>query len=875
MNRVSFIKHSFYVCCLMAQFCQFAFAQARTVNNAALRVAVLDPNGAAVVNASVTLSQVKGSKTTNQTGETNFNQLKPGAYQLRVTAQGFEPHEQTIKADGNAQRIEVRLAIANVQEALTVEQDKREANTDPRGDAFGNVLTAEQIALLPDDPDEFEAAIRALAGPGATFRVNGFRGGKLPPKNQIQTIRFRTNQFAAENHEANHFFVDIQTKPGLGNWHGSFNGGFRDESLNARNAFAPFRAPEQTRRLGFDVSGPMWKGKTSLALSADAVNAYDAQTIVAALPDGDFNGIVRRPLRTLNTTARVEHLLTPLSTLRGEYQRSATRRDNLGAGNFDLAERGYNSDSVNHVARLSNAATIGKLLFNELRWQMNWQTTELRSLSQAPTIQVLNAFTRGGAQLDTERRVREFELADNLDVATKKHALRFGLQLEHFNVGADERRNLNGTFLFSSLADFRAGRPLNYTQRTGAGQLSFTQWQAGWYAQDDWRIRKSFTLSYGVRHEWQTNLSDRSNWSPRLGFAWSPFKSGKTTVRGGAGYFYNWFDTLTLEQALRVNGQQQSDLIILNPGFPNPFTGGQQRMLPPSRIVIDPRLRMPAALAANFGVEREHKPQLRLNASYSFRRDLHQLRGRNTNQPDATGARPNPAAGNLTQVESSANTFMHSFNLGFNWMKLGKFMFSTNYTLGKVTNESDSPFALPVNSRDLRAERGPAASDIRHRFMMLGNYTMSRGFRVSSILVTQSAVPYNLMTGFDDNGDGIVNDRPTATRRNSARGAAMFDLSTRLGWGFGFGKPPEQSGGAQARAVVINGGDPGSVLGSLGGLGGARNKRYQMEFFIQASNVLNTVNRVGFSGVQTSPFFGRAIAAMPSRRLETGLRFSF
>jgi hypothetical protein len=52
-------------------------------------------------------------------------------------------------------------------------------------------------------------------------------------------------------------------------------------------------------------------------------------------------------------------------------------------------------------------------------------------------------------------------------------------------------------------------------------------------------------------------------------------------------------------------------------------------------------------------------------------------------------------------------------------------------------------------------------------------------------------------------------------------------------------------------------------------------KRFRTEFFVQATNLFNTVNPIGFSGVQTSPFFGRATAALPGRRLETGMRFSF
>ena len=114
-------------------------------------------------------------------------------------------------------------------------------NTNPNSASFSNVLTADQIAQLPDDPEEFENAINQLAGPGSQIRVNGFRGGKLPPKSQIREIRFRLNPYAAENHDAGFGLVDVITKPGVNSWHGSLNVGFRDEAMNARQVFAPFR----------------------------------------------------------------------------------------------------------------------------------------------------------------------------------------------------------------------------------------------------------------------------------------------------------------------------------------------------------------------------------------------------------------------------------------------------------------------------------------------------------------------------------------------------------------------------------------------------------------------------------------------------------
>ena len=283
---------------------------AQSKSEASLRVAVTDPTGATVAAATVQWRAADGktqTAETNERGEAVFLRLPNGAYELAISAAGFLTQiikDKTLKAGAN--RLEVKLEIEGVKEHVTIAQSERDKGLDTRGSAFTNVLTAEQLAELPDDPEEFEQAIRNMAGPDASFKVNGFRGGKLPPKSQIREIRFRMNPYSADNHEANFISVDILTKPGVNNWHGSANFGFRDESLNARNAFAPFRAPEQFRRFGFSFDGPLWKNRTSLFLNADGNNAYESKTIVAALADGPFNDVIRRPSKALNLSARVD-----------------------------------------------------------------------------------------------------------------------------------------------------------------------------------------------------------------------------------------------------------------------------------------------------------------------------------------------------------------------------------------------------------------------------------------------------------------------------------------------------------------------------------------------------------------------------------------
>jgi hypothetical protein len=873
-------RPSVLVClwCLLSSC--FGLAQSKPANDASLVITVVDPRGAAIRDALVQL-ELTGAKAktaeTNRQGEARLMRLTPGVYRLKVSADGFESQiVESFRLNLGANTLSITLQVANVKDEIQVQQDKQEANTDPRGDAFSSVLTPEQLAMLPDDPDEFEEALRNMAGPGARFRVNGFGGGKLPPKSQIREIRFRTNAYAAESHDFSHMSVDIYTKPGVNNWHGSVNFGFRDESLNARNAFAPFRGAEQDRRYGLEFSGPLWKNHTSMFFNLDGLNSFDTKTIVAALPTGNFADLIRRPTRRLNLQTRIEHALSKTHTLRSEYQRNANRQENLGVGNFDLAERAYMSDSAEHLFRLSDSGALGKKLFNEIRFQSLWREVGLRSLSNAQTIIVLDAFTRGGAQVTNDRNLREIELADNLDISYfKKHLLRTGVQFEAGSYRSSELRNTNGTFTFASLADFQAGRPLQYSQRSGAPVVEFAQYQFGWYWQDDWRVHKAFTLSFGLRHEVQTNLGDKNNFAPRAGFAWSPFKNGKTTIRGGSGIFYDWFGNATYEQILRVNGQNQNDLIVRNPGYPDPFSRGTAITLPPSVIRRDSQLQMPYIVQSSFTVERELPKNVRLLTSYSFTRGLHQLRGVNSNQPIPGLGRPFPTQGNITQVASIANSFGHTLMVNLNWSNLPRHIFvGLNYRLSKTTNESDSAFSLPVNSYDLHAERGPAANDIRHMMFGMASFPLYKMLRVGTTFNYLSAMPYNITTGFDNNGDAVINDRPAGFSRNSARGAGQLNVGTRLSWAFGFGQVKDQGGGAMQVRMVRAGGD--DMLGAMPGAGmSLANKRFKTEFYVQASNVLNHTNRTNFIGVQTSPFFGQAIAALPGRRMETGMRFSF
>jgi hypothetical protein len=868
----------FVTTCLLALllFCPHGRCRALAAQAGAsvLRVSVLDPNGDAVVPARVRVQsgeRPERTSTTNERGEATFSNLIPGEYQVQVEAEGFAPGRlDGVVVNSGSNLAEVRLAVAALNEAVVVGQDARERQTDPRGDAFTNILTEEQIADLPDDPEQLEATLKRMAGPGAVIRVNGFGGGRLPPKSQIHQIRFRQNSYAAEYHEAGLIGIDIIMKPGVNSWHGSLNFGFSDEALNARNAFAPARSPEQMRRFGVSLDGPIVRGRTSLFLNAEGSQSAETKTVVAELPSGPFTDLASRTSHNLYASGRLIHALSKTHTLGLSFQHDVQRNGNLGVGSFNLAERAYNFGHAENVLRLSDTGTLGQKLFNEFRLQLIRQETRLTPGSDAPSVIVLDSFNGGGAQVQSDKREMSLEVADNLDFAFGRHAMRAGLLANAGVYRNDGIFNANGTFTFASLEDFRRGRPSTFTQRVGDRSARFSQYQIGVYWQDDMRLRPGLTLSFGLRYELQNSFYDRNNFAPRFGLAWSPFKDGRTTIRAGAGIFYDWLGADVYGDIVSVDGRRQFDVVVIDPSFPDLSAGGRV-VLPPSRLQLDPALANPYLGQASVSVERQLGRGLSLRASYLYQRGVHLLRGRDINAPVPALGRPQPSAGNLVQVESTAESRMHTFNLNLSSALSKRLYWLVDYSFSNSETDTDGPFALPADNFDLRSEYGSSSEDVRHRLSATAGMELFKGVRLGTIFSANSGLPYNITTGRDDNGDTVFNDRPAGVARNSARGAPQWDMSVRLSWLLGFGKAAAGSRSEGPRTVRVNSSDVGAISSELA----AMEKRWRLNMYLQIYNLLNHVNATNYVGVQTSPFWGRPTGAMPGRRMEAGLRFSF
>ena len=872
----------FFVIALLVCAAGPAFARSlQVVRGGTLLVTVVDPSGGVIPNAIVTVTGpdaitnavTPSPVTTTNVGVATFEHLVAGRYTVQASFEGFKTitvRDVRVKSGDNRQKI--TLPVKNVDELLTVGRDKQSAALDPLGNAFSTVLTREQIAALPDDPDEMEAALKAMSPPGATLRVDGFSGGKLPPKSQIRSIRMpRMDMLAAQNHGGMNgaLHIDIMTGPGLGGFRGSSDFTLRDDGLNARNPFTPAKGDESLRQYGLSLSGPIRKDQSSYSLTVNNATDYQTTNLLAATPEGTVADAVRQPSDRYSVNARLDTAINKDHTLKFSYGRNSNGRRNLGVGGFSLSSMAYRQDSTDNTLRLSENGPLGKRMFTESRLQVRWADSRSSSSIEAPTIRVNDAFTSGGAQQSGGDHRVEFEAASDLDYVRGLHSWRAGVLLEGGRYRSDASSNYLGTYTFASLADYLARKPTTYSRRVGDPNVRYGNLQAGVYLQDDWRVHKTTMLSVGLRYEAQSLLADQKNFSPRASITWSPFKNGKTTFRGGIGYFSDWLGTSAYEQTLRVDGFRQRELNVPFPSYPNPGTSGITAAT--NRYLLSGGLTLPENLSANLGIDRQLTDSLRVNASYTYRFGTHVLRGRNVNAP-VNGVRPDMSFANVVEVVNDAQQRVHQLNLGANILALNwkRTIFFVNYTFSTSESNGTGPFSLPANGDDLSTEWGQTQP--RHR--LLGSINMSpfKDVSVSLNFRQQSGSPYNVTTGRDNNGDGVFNDRPVGVSRNSAWTPGQWDVGGRLNYAVGFGaKSQVGTGGPQGVMIVMGGGG-----GPLGGFsGGAENKRYQLNFYVAGSNLSNHNNYVGYSGVQTSQFFGQATNVMNPRKLELGVRFGF
>ena len=961
-----------------------------------LRGQVLDELGGAIVGASVTVIDGKGvekSVVTNDGGSYTINGLAPGKYTVRAINAGFAMSEtpDIEITSGKATQLDVTLKVAIEEQKVTIAADNRELSTEPENNAGAVVLKGDDIEALPDDPDDLAAALQALAGPsagpnGGQIFVDGFTGGRLPPRASIREIRINSNPFSAEYDRLGFGRIEILTRPGTDRYRGQVSFNFNDDALNSRNAFADTRPPIQTRQYGGNFGGPLLKRKASFFVDFDKRDIDDESLIVAQVLDEnnnivDFIATAPIPSRRTSFSPRIDYQINPNHTLIARYNYTKNTRL-TGVGGFSLPTRAYDAENSEQSIQFTETAIINKTIVNETRFQFEHQTSKQNADNSIFTLEVQDAFTGGGSQVgQAHTDTNNWELTNNTSFALANHALKLGARIRSVDITQFSPQNFGGTYTFfgggvgpnlgpddtpiagtgliTSIERYRrtqvflaqgltgaqiralGGGASQFRLSSGNPETKVSQWDFGGYAQDDWKLRPNFTLSLGLRYENQKNIDSNLNFAPRLGFAWSPGgQQAKTVFRGGYGVFYERVSESLTMTALRLNGVNQQQFTVQNPDFFPLIPTPEQLVtfsVPGSVYQLEKGLQAPYTLQAVFSVERQLPRNMTVAASYINVRTLHVLRTRQLNAPlpgtfipgvPESGVRPlncsdfippdiNPSTRcNIFGYESSGRYNQNQFIVNFNSRFARNATLNAYYVLGKANSDADGIGSLPANPYDLSTEYGRASGDIRHRFVMTGNFRAPWGISLNPFVIVQSGRPFNITLGRDINGDTLNTERPTLAPagadcsdtinikctpygnfkltfapgdvmipRYFAEGPGSTTVNMRVSktWSFGSEggsnaqnrqdnqrpdgqRPGGIMGGGMAGRGAPGAGGPGR--GGFGGPGGGgpgggfggggSNGRYNLTFSLNFNNILNHTNLANPVGNLGSRLFGQS-----------------
>lgn len=935
--------------------------------------------------------------TTDQTGAYSIAGLAPGSYTVRASAPGFALLDQKVNlAPAAAQALDFGMKVAIQQQEVTVQGESGpQVSTEASSNASQLVLKGDDLDALPDDPDDLASDLQALAGPsagpnGGQIYVDGFSNAQLPPKASIREIRINQNPFSAEYDRLGFGRIEILTKPGSDKFRGQLFYNSGDAIFNSRNPFAPDKPDFALRQYGGNLSGPLSK-RASFFFDAERREIDDNAVINAQIVDpttfliSPLSQAVVTPQRRTTLTPRLDYQLSTNNTLTLRYSYTRVGRDNQGIGQFSLLSQAYNTFNTEQSFYVTETAVLGTHVVNETRFHFLRDSTGTNGDNTKPAIDVLDAFNGGGAQVGIGyNHTDRWELQNYTSVAHGAHAVKFGMRLRATTLQDSSPQNFGGTFTFSggglgpvldasnqpvigpdgtpeleqitSVERYRRtllfqqlGLSATQIQQLGGGATQFsisggsplaslTQVDVGPFLQDDWRVRPNFTLSLGLRYETQTNLHDWRDIAPRLGFAWAPGgtgrRNGKTVIRGGFGMFYDRLGESTVLQAIRYNGINQQQYIVMNPDFfPNvpPIQQLNAQQLPQTIRPLDSNLRAAALIQSALGIERQLPWNTTIASTFTWSHADHLLLSRNINAPlpgtytsgqPSSGVRPYGDIGNVFQYESIGRMEQKQWITNINSRLNRNLSIFGFYALNYARSNSDG--GSPANPYDLTADWGRSSLDRRHRVVMGGSFVARGGWRLSPFVMVNSGAPYNITIGRDLNGDTAFADRPALATdptkpglvltpwglldpnpspgekiipRNFAEGPGFASVNLRLSKTFGFGgsksaaanAAPGMMGGGEGRGG--RGGGPGGGAMRMGGGGmhgmfgdSMTEKRYNLMFYAMARNLFNHTNPASPDGSLASPFFGQSTqlaggfgpaSEAGNRRVELGLRFSF
>jgi hypothetical protein len=880
--------------------------------------------------------------TTDPEGRFRFPYLRIGQYEIKVHQDGFAEWTRTMTATvGAAFELPVSLSVASTESNVVVTDEgavleaarSQIAGTVPQVEVRALPLNGRNfldIALLvpgvsPTNTasNQLFAETSAVPGQGISigsqrnfsnnFIVDGLSANDdaaglsgifygLDVVNEFQVV---TSGGQAEFGRALGGYVNVVTKSGTNALHGDLYGYFRTSRLNASNALLHAVLPLTQAQYGASLGGPVTHGRTFyfanfeqrllnqsglITIAPSNVAAINARlSEFGYLGPSIFTGLYPNPVHNSNFLGKIDHQFSPKDQFGIRYSLYDVHSTNSrGAGALSAASASAGLDNTDQTVAVSNIATFSSRLVNETRAQFtrgNLKAAPSDPIGPAVSISGVASFgTLSGSP--TARLNNLYEVTDNLSYQLRSHAIRVGGDFLYNDDTITFPRSIRGSYSFSSLANFLAGTYNNsgFTQTFNQFVVSQTNPNVGFYAQDEWKPSSRLTLNVGLRYDLQFLQSistDTNNVSPRAGFAWSPFASRNTVIRGSFGLFYDRVPLRALANALISAGNTVDPASLRQisvslsptqagaPVFPNILSS---LTLPPGVLfnfsTMDRHMQNAYSEQGSFEIEQRLGNRTTLSVGYQHLRGLHLIASVNQNVPSCVaagtnnGCRPNPNFGNDSQYSSLADSHYDGLHVSFLQRPVNWGSYRISYTWSKaLDNVGEFFFSSPIDNFNIWQDYGRSDDDQRHRFVFNGTIHssmakastpwqwISHGFQLSTMLQYYSTLPFNITTG-STTIQG-TSARPTVNGafigRNAGTGFDFFNVNARL-----------------SRTVAIG-------------------ERLKVEGLAEAFNLLNHLNGVTLNGTfgtgsypaSPLPTFKQITAVADPRTLQLALRLSF
>ncbi len=898
---------------------------------------VTDTSGARVPGARVHLQGQGVSRDTTADPVGHFSLRMPtGSYAVTVTAPGFLVLQRERIAVGPPPRVELTFTLQIDATTAEVNVDAAELDTTDEGSNQTAVtLSGATLATLSDDDTTFQQQITAMAGggdsTGGQLLVDGFSGGRFPPKTAIREIRINSNPFSAEYDSLGFGRIEIFTKPGADTFHGSFDVGGSDGGFNARNPYTGAQPPYHDLYYDTFLTGPLGR-KTSFFASGNRIDQQNNAVVNAVILNGNLQDTplsqaVPNPQTNDTASVRLDRQIAANNVLTGRYEWNNSGQFNSGVGLLVLPSEGLTTSTTTQTLQLSDTETVGAATVLETRFE--YIRTRLRQTpaSTAPTLVVEGSFSGGGSGSQTATDSQDhYELQEYVSRVLGKHFLRLGGRFRANREANTSTGGYNGAYTFPSLAAYQitvqglaqgltpaairaaGGGASQFNLTAGSPSAEVSSEDLGVYAEDEWKLRKDLTVDLGFRAETQTAIPDHFDPAPRVGLAYSVAHGKKEPVavfRTGFGMFYDRFDLGSLLTAVRQNGTSQSAYFVQNPDFyPAVPAATGLPATEPTLYRVSPRLHAEYAMTGSFSAEHSFGEKGSISATYLSVRRVHQYLSRNVNAPLPGTYNPADPTSGIRPLGGTQNIYEFSSD----GIRRGEVMFANVdlnptkrlsvwafYNVQRRRADSFGAGSFPSNEYDLAQDYGRITTPSQRIFAGAW-YNAARGFQGGLFLRANSGTPYNITTGTDLNGDTQYNDRPAfatdLTRASVVRtrlgnfdtqpiagqtiipidygtSPAFVSLQITAAKEFHFGPRPAPEAAGPGHPVA-----PGNPLPE---------PRYQLRFSAEAGNVLNHTNPGVPVGILSSPFFGQSISladnfsgiTAANRALILHSRFSF